>query len=137
MLLVALVLCTAIIGFFSQEFLHFFKWFFSKPGVKLFFPLIFMSFVVESYALWGWKGLTAIGNHLSIIEHRLAALLPFQTGAMVVVRAFILFIIASIPLCITYIRSRKKHFSHAMYWGYFLSAVLWTVSVILLISLSG
>ena len=129
-----LVVITAIVGFFSQELLHGFKRIFSIPGSKLFFPLIFASLVVESYALWGYKGLSSLRSTLSVIEHRLSALLPFQTAALMLTRVFILVILAMIPLWIIAFMTRKNHLTGAMYWAYCCSAVIWTVSVILLIT---
>ena len=129
-----LVVFTAIVGFFSQELLHGFKRIFSIPGSKLCFPLMFASLVVESYALWGYKGLSSLRATLSVLEHRLSAHLPFQTAAILLTRICILFIIAMIPLLIIAFLTRKKNLSGSMYWAYCVSAAFWTVAVILLIT---
>ncbi len=130
----SLVVFTAIVGFFSQELLYGFKRIFSIPGTKLCIPLMFASLVVESYALWGYRGLSALRGALSVFEHRLSALLPFQTGALMLTRVFMLTTLAMIPLWIIAFLTRKNHLSGAMYWAYCCSAVIWAVSVVLLIT---
>jgi hypothetical protein len=134
LLFLLLVVFTAIVGFFSQELLHGFKRIFSIPGTKLCFPLMFASLIAESYALWGYRGLSSLRATLSILEHRVSALLPFQTAALMLTRVFILTILAMIPLWIIAFLTRKNHLSGAMYWAYCCSAVICAVSVILLIT---
>lgn len=134
MLFLCLVLFTAVVGFFSQELQRVFKRMISIPGAKLVLPLLFTSFAVESYALWGYMGLASLRGMLSGIEHYLSGFLPFRIGAVMLTRVFLLMIIAMTPLWGTFFLTKKKHRPSAMYWAYRCSAAIWTVSVILLIT---
>lgn len=133
-LFLCLVLFTAVVGFFSQELQYVLKRIFSIPGATLFLPLLFTSLVVESYALWGYMGLSSLRGVLSGFEHYLSALLPFRTGALMLTRVLILMTIAMTPVCIMAFLTRKKYLSDAMFWTYRFSAAIWAVSVILLIT---
>lgn len=134
MLFSMIVLCTAIIGFFSKEFIHFFTWLFSIPSVKLVVPLLMVSLIVESYVLWGWWGLSSLHSLLSSVEQKLSHLLPFQSGVMFVSRVILLTLLACIPMWIAKFTARKKPISNAPYYARRVSALVWVVSVIVLIT---
>lgn len=135
MLFAMIVLCTAIVGFFSKEFTHFFTWLFSIPGVKLIAPLLAVSLVVESYALWGWWSLSSIRLFLSHIEQHISHLLPFQSGVMLVSRVFLLTILACIPMWVAQFSARKKPLSNALYHAHRVSAAVWVVLAIVLVTI--
>lgn len=134
MLFLLFVLCAATVGFFSQEILHAFKRFFSIPGAKLCAPLMFASLVVESYALWGYKGLSFLRKLLLTFEHSVSAHLPLQSAALMMTRAFLLTIIAMLPLWLVTVGMRKKRQPLNLYWAYCCSVVLWAGVVILLVT---
>lgn len=131
LLFLCLVIFTAVVGFFSQELQHVFKRIFSIPGAKLCLPMMFASWIVENYALWGYKGLSSLKIMLLAIEHRMAAFLPFHIGALMVARVLVLAMLAMIPLWLIAFLTRKNHLSGALYWAYCCSASLWAVAVIL------
>lgn len=135
MLFAMIVLCTAIIGFFSKEFIHFFTWLFSIPGVRLVAPLMAVSLVAESYVLWGLWSLSSIRTLLNHIEHHISHLLPFQSGVMFVARVILLTILACIPMWIAQFAARRKPISNALYYARRVSAVVWVISTILLITI--
>lgn len=134
MLFFMIVMFTAIIGFFSKEFIHLFTRVSSIPGVKLVLPLLMVSLVVESYVLWGWWGLSSLRSVLSFLEHRLSYLIPFQTGVMMVARATLLTVLACIPMWVAKFLTRKKPMSRAQYYAGIVSAFFWVVSVIVLVT---
>ncbi len=130
-----IVLCTAIIGFFSKEFIHFFTWLFSIPGVKVILPLLMVSLVVESDVLWSWWGLSSLHSLLTVVEQKLSYLLPFQSGVLFVSRVILLTVLACIPMWIAQFIARKNPISNSPYNARRVSAIVWVVSVILLITL--
>lgn len=132
--LTLIIVGTAILGLFSQEFIHVFKRIFAIPGVKLFLPLLLVSFIVERYVLWGWKGLTLMQLGLFALKEHLHHLMPFDRGALFVTQVFILVILANTPIWITRYLTRKKPLSKAILWVYWFSAAVWIMSSILLIS---
>lgn len=137
MLFLLFVVCIAIVGFFSQEFVHFFKRFFSIPGAKLCVPLMVASWVVERYALSGYQGLSSLRATLLALESNLSAYLPMHSIALMMTRIILLTIIAMLPLWLAAILARKKRRPLNPYWAYYCSAMLWTGAVILLVSYSG
>lgn len=134
MLLVFIVLCTAIVGFFSQEFSRGIKRIFSIPGAKLFIPFFCISFIVERYVPWVWKGLSFISHSLAQLAIFISSLFPFKTGALALSEVLILGLLAGIPLWVAAYITWKKHLSNATYWASCVSAYIWIASVILLIS---
>ena len=134
MLFFMIVMFTAIIGFFSKEFIHLFTRVFSIPGVKLVLPLLIVSLVVESYVLWGWWGLSSLRSILSSLENRLSYLIPFQTGVMIISRAAVLTVLACIPMWLAKFSTRKKPMSRAQYYACRVSAFIWVVAVIVLVT---
>ncbi len=130
-----IVLCASIVGFFLNEWTALFQRIFSITALRLILPLLFASFVVESYALWGWKALTMIRKSLVNSELWLMHWLPFHTGALFLTRVFILVFFAFTPILIVKWMTRKRPLTEAVYWAYCFSAFVWVMIVILLISL--
>ena len=134
LLLSLIVLCTAVVGFFAQEIIHFLSKIFSIPGAKIFLPLFLASFIVEGYQVWGWWGLSLLRTGLSSLEHGMAQWVPLHAGEWVVARVLLLTLLASLPLAVATVASRKKPMSNARFFAYRFGGFLWVVSVIVLIT---
>lgn len=130
-----IVLCAAIVGFFLNEWTALFQRIFSITALRLILPLLFASFIVESYALWGWKALTILHQSLVSFEFWLVHMLPFHMGALFATRVFILVLFALMPILIVKWFTRKSPFTESVYWAYCVSAFVWVMLVILLINL--
>lgn len=130
-----IVLCTAIIGLFSQEFLHMFERLFKIPGMALIVPLLVGSFAIELTSIFGLWLLLNIRATLHGIENFLVGYMEHPAAAHVVVRILLLMLIALLPMALVMFLTRKKTFTHAMYYAQRVSAFIWTMCVILLVSL--
>ncbi len=133
MLLAWIVLFTAIVAFFLDEFVRVLKKIFSIPGFKLFLPLLMASFIMERFAVWIWKGLTFFQERIADLVSVLSRSLPFQKGAVIMAHALIIFIMISIPLWVNANKKKKKPMFRAQYWTYLLSAVFGIMAVLLIV----
>ncbi len=130
-----IVMGTAIIGFFSQEFQRLFQHIFSVPGTLLFLPLIFISLLIESHLAWSWAVLVSIHSIILRLETFVASFMSHQSIAYIIARVFILTSIGILPILIVYLYTRKSKISDAMFYAYRLSAVIWVITVILFVSI--
>lgn len=131
--LALVVLCSAIIVFFSQEFSGFLKKIFSIPGVKIFLPLALASLIVEAYEAWGYWFLFRFQVAFHQIIYKLAMMMPFKTGALAFARFLILFLLAGLPIWIAKLRAQQKGRRHPQPFVYHVSLMLWLIGVILVV----
>ena len=129
-----IVISTAIVGLFSEEFTRMFKRIFSIRGAPLFLPLIFFSFVIESNIIWGWAVLLTIRSHLLSFEAIFAALMPQSLITEYFVRVLILTLLAVLPMLVVGFITRKNPLSNAMFYMDRICACIWLSSVILFVS---
>jgi len=129
-----IVICTAIIGMFSQEFMRLFQRIFAIRGAPLFLPLIIISLAIESHLLFGWAILTMIRSGLYICERNLSALIPHQVVAAFFSRVLILTFLAVIPIAVVKYMTRSNPISNAMFYIYRFSALIWVIAAILFVS---
>lgn len=127
-----LVLCSSIVVFFSQEFIGLFKKIFSIPGVKLLFPLILASWLIEVYEDWGYWLLLKCQALLHQFVYQLTTLLPFETAAISVTRIIFLFLFASLPIWFFHLRAKQTKRRHPQPSILWLSLTLWIVAATLL-----
>ena len=113
-ILACAVLFTAIIGFFSQEFVRLFRRIFSIRGMKLILPLLIASLVVESDVIWGGFLLSSLRTMLVSFEHTLIAVFHFPSAARFVIRVIFLTLVAVAPVCVVVIAAWKKK---RFYWN--------------------
>lgn len=109
MIFLLLVVCVATVGFFTQELMAGIKWFFSIRGTRLCVPLLLASAMIESYAAWGYKGLTVLKFKFSLLEHQLALFFPYQSIALPITRVLLLTVLAMLPQWIGMLLSRCSH----------------------------
>ena len=102
------VLIGSVFVFFSQEFIRLFKKLMSIRGVKLFLPLVIASCLVEIYEEWGRWLLLRFQLAVHEVIYQLATFVPFDTGAISLIRILYLFILAGLPLWIYRLRTKKK-----------------------------
>lgn len=131
-----IVLCTAIIVFFLQEWTQLGKAIFSIPGVKLFLPLIVASWLVidfESHS--GHWIIYHVHAWLHFKLQQLANLLPFLTYPLSMVQVMLLFSLALLPLLLAQWRNRRKSKWINHPWSFLerLSLVLWVILTFFLV----
>ena len=131
-ILACAVLFTAIIGFFSQEFVRLFRRIFSIRGMKLILPLLIASLVVESDVIWGGFLLSSLRTMLVSFEHTLIAVFHFPSAARFVIRVIFLTLVAVAPVCVVVIAAWKKNGSTGIQGAYWISGFFWVVSVLVL-----
>jgi hypothetical protein len=128
------ILFSAVIVFFSNEFAGGLKKFFSLPGMKLFIPLILASWLIETYEDWGYWLLIKIQAAFHQTLHYLAQMMPFERGAAAFVQIMVLFLLGGVPLWLVFLRAKQKGKRHPQLVGaYYFSLILWIVGVLLLI----
>jgi hypothetical protein len=132
MILALVVLCTAILAFFLQEFTHLFKKICSIPGAKILLPLFFVSLAVEHYRLWIWKIFFSLQNLLGAIISKLALILPGGKISIIMARALILLFVIFFPLPFAYFNARRKMTVSSRYWVTIVGIWLWVIFVILM-----
>lgn len=131
-----IVLCTAIVGMFSQEFTSLFKRIFSIPGAPLFLPLILISLIVETRLIWVWALLASIRSGLVFLEAKLASLMPQHVIMEFLVQALVLTLLPVIPMLLVAYLTRKNTLSDPMFYMYRISAAIWLISAILFVTIS-
>jgi hypothetical protein len=132
LLLALVVLCTAIVAFFMQEFVHLFKKIFAIPGAKMLLPLLLISSVVEHFSFWIWKILNSIQNLLALSISQLSTVLPGTTTSIIIARALILFSVVFFPWPFAFLMTRGNPIFNYHYWGSVLSAWFWVIFVVLI-----
>lgn len=133
LLTLALSICGgAIFIFFSQEFLRIYKKILSIPGVKLLLPLILASWFIEVYEGWGRWLMIRCQSVLHQILYQLATMMPFETGAVSVIRILYLFILSGLPLWSYLLWCKYRGRAHPKPFDYHWGFILWVVAAILL-----
>ncbi len=130
--LAAVVLIASIGVFFSQEFVRLFKKITAIPGVKLLLPLLIASLIIETYELWWQWILKHCHLALHILVYKVTVLLPFETGAILLMRIVFLFIFASAPVWYFRLRYKNNLRLYPKKFAYCLGLTLWIVAAILL-----
>ena len=123
----------AILLIFSQEVTRFMKKLAAKPGMKLLLPLVLASWFIETWEEWGRWLLLWCQAEFQQISHTAAQLLPFQTGALHLIRILTLFVFACIPAAIFWVRVKYKRLYSLPLFSYYISLLLWIIAVFLLI----
>ena len=126
------VLSTSIFIIFLDEFMRLFERFFALPGVKLLFPLLLASTIVEIFEhLERW-----ILIHLKILMHQtvhqLATFLPFKTGAEVFTEIVFLFLWVSIPIWFLFWHTKQKVEWHPQTYQWIIGVTIWVIAAVLL-----
>ncbi|KTC71717.1 hypothetical protein Lbir_1572 [Legionella birminghamensis] len=122
--LALVVLCSAIIVFFAEEFGGVFKKIFALPGVKLILPLLIASFIVAAYEDWIVWILLANKYVFHSAMSYIASLFPFQQFAAETVQIlFLLFLTLFPPFIFITLRKRKTVVPFRYTW--LICLVLW------------
>lgn len=128
------VLFSAVLVFFSNEFAQGLKKFFSIPGMKLLIPLILASWLLETYEDWGYWLLIKIQAAFHQMLHYLVQMMPFERGAAAFVQIIVLFLLGGLPLWLVFLRAKHKGKRYPQLEGvYYFSLIVWIVAVLLLI----
>lgn len=130
-----IVMLSAIVLFFSQEFIRVFKRIFEIPGAKLLLPLAVVSWLISEFhdeflvcVLYAQKSL------LDILAF-LTQLLPFQLGASSVVLILFLTLITVVPVFVLHVYLLKKNYQGYQY-PYLTSTLIWLATALLCLSAS-
>jgi len=130
--MVLVVLCTAIVVLFSQEFAGLFKKIFAIPGVKLLLPLAFASWVIETYENWGLWLLLWCKDGLHTLMHRLDVYLPTHVSSLSLAHIIHLFLLASLPACLLLALAKGRGRYEPWPCTYQVGAAIWIVAAVLL-----
>ena len=130
--LALLVFCSAIFVFFLDEFKGLLKKIFSIPGFKLVIPLIIASLVIEAYEAWGQWLLLWFQKGLHQILYKFASFMPFEMGAVLVVRILFLLAAAMLPVGISHFRAKRQGRRQPESFTFWLGLTLWLIAIILL-----
>ena len=131
-IIVLVVLCTAIVVFFAQEFARLFKKIAAIPGVMLLVPLAFASWVVEYYEDWGLWLLLLFKNGLHQLIHWLDEHLPPQLVAVSFSHILQLCLLAGLPVWILLVVAKSRKRYEPWPYTYQIGTALWIVGAILL-----
>lgn len=132
-LIIALILVSsAIVIMFSQEFSNGFKWIFAIPGMALFLPLFVISYALlanQEFVFWlTSEAKTLLHKGITLLQ----ACLPFQKGQYLLATASLISIVALMPhALIAYRKARRIH--NTFHYAWFVSIVSWLILVILLV----
>lgn len=132
--LALVVLLSAIIVFFSEEFIALFKKFFAIKGAKLFLPLFAASWFIYSFNFWVLWAIFYVREILHDVLDFLVRIMPFQKGAQSVALVFMLTVLSVIPVLILDVLKRRKSFKGYQY-PYATSGFILLLSVFMLIIL--
>ena len=131
--LALVIFFSSILVFFSQDVGRLLKLVFSIPGVKLLLPLALASWIINIYEDWGRWLLLWFQSGLHIFLNKLTILIPFEKGSMHLIRIVFLFCMASIPLWVYQLKSKKKgHRIPPTPFTYWLGLLLWILATVLL-----
>ena len=130
--LALLVFCSAIFVIFLDEFTGLLKKFFSIPGFKLVIPLIIASLIIEIYEEWGQWLLLWFQKGLHQIVYKFATFMPFEMGAVLIVRILFLFVAAMLPIGISHFRAKRQGCRQPESFTFWLGLTLWLIAIILL-----
>ncbi|KTD41984.1 hypothetical protein [Legionella parisiensis] len=130
--LALVVLLSAILVFFSEEFIKAFKKLFAIKGAKLFIPIFAASWLIYTFTFWCLWAIFYMREILQVIEDFLVRIMPFQNIAVPVVLIFMLTFLSVVPVLILDILSRRKKFKGYKY-PYITSGIIWLLSVFSLI----
>ncbi|WP_412755841.1 hypothetical protein [Legionella bozemanae] len=126
------VLLSAILVFFSEEFIKAFNKFFAIKGAKLFVPLFAASWLIYTFTFWCLWAIFYVREILYEVENFLVGIMPFQEIAVPVVLIFMLTFLSVVPVLILDILSRRKKYKGYQY-PYVTSGIIWLLSVFLLV----
>ena len=131
LLLAALVFGCAILMFFSQEFANTFKKIMAIRGMKLFLPLILVTYLVLSFQAELVWALTKIQALLFTLIAFLAKLFPFNGLANVIASVLVLMALTFLPvLAIDFWIKRKTY--HGFNQASLTSLFIWLFVALLL-----
>lgn len=125
------VLGSAFVVLFSQEFGKGFKKLFEIPGMLLCLPIIAASVLVAIYEPWILWVLLKIQTFLMSCSNQLTAMLPAHSWAPWVAKGIILLLLALLPMSMIGLWNHFKRY-RTITRPYLLGSILWTVAAVLM-----
>lgn len=132
--LALVVVASAIIVFFADEFINLFKRFFEIKGTKLFVPLLVASWLVYGFMDWFLWALLYFCEVLHAIVHLLIKIIPFTQVAKPIALILTITAVSVIPVLVADLIVRRKRYKGLDY-VHFTSFILFIVSSMLLLAL--
>ena len=128
-----IIIPSAIVLIFAQDIARLIKKVFAIPGVKLFFPLIFFSYIVDSYQQWEHYYL----SYLHVVVHNsligMAGLLPFhQTIFIDVMSIAFLWCVLFSPVGLAFFYTKYKRLPGFSTVPYYYSIALGIIAAFLI-----
>ncbi|AHE66435.1 hypothetical protein [Legionella oakridgensis] len=130
--LALIILGATVVVFFSQEFAGVFKKIFAIPGVKLFMPLAFVSWLIDSFEPWVFWLLLKCKEGLLYLIYQFAEWMPWKKNAVALAQILILFLLPMIAMGILFLWAKFKKMHEPWPYTYDIGVVLWIISFILL-----
>jgi hypothetical protein len=127
-----LVLVSSIFAFFADEFGRMFKKIYAVPGVKLLLPLLVASWLILFYEAFGLWLLLRTQKALYELTHLVAAVLPFESNALIFTHVLFLSCLGILPVLFFRWKARRKTSYLATPKTYWLGLILWIIAAILL-----
>ena len=128
--LVFVVFISAIIVTFSKELGSFIKKILAIPGVAIFLPLTLATVLIVYYEPWVLAGLFFIKSTLHSAIMMVVSILPFETGAQIIVATLMMMVLTLLPVLALNVWSKRRTrlpFSHSGV----ISVVIWLLFAIL------
>lgn len=117
---------------YSQELGRLYSKLIVVPGVKLFVPLLFVSWLIETYQDWArWLLLYSQAEIYNTMQ-MMARFLPFGSGSFYVIRIAFLFFLACCPVLIGWVKTKRRGLFELPESSYYVGTILWIIAVFLL-----
>ena len=130
--LAALIVFSAIMVFFSQEFVSVFKRILEIKGAKLVLPIVLGSYLIFVFEEWVIYFLSHYRDFLQAVNDFLTRILPFDGYSSQVSLVIIFSLISVIPVYLLDWYLVKRTF-HKYKYPYITSSIIWITTVILLL----
>lgn len=130
--LALVVFAAAIVVFFSQEFIKFFKKIFAIKGANLILPLAIASWAVYYFDYWFLWTIYYYWECMNSLLSLLTYLMPFPQYTSPIAMILLLTGVSVLPVLIWDWVTRKRSFKGYRY-PYVTSTVIWVITSILLL----
>ena len=130
--LVLIVLVSAIVMFFSQEFSALFKKIGKIKGIVLIVPLFIASWLILLFDEWTRQGVYYSSSLLNKTASFIARFIPFEKSALLLSQIILLTFLSVAPILLLEWHLRRKYYKEYPF-PYLLSAFIWFIGAFLLV----
>lgn len=130
--LALIVLCTSTVVFFADEFASLIKKISHIPGVKLFVPLLLVSWLIEIYEDWLLWLLLQCKEGLHYLLHYTVDELFSNKQIIAWVHVALLYLFATLPAWILLLWSKLRNMPKPWSYTYWAGSFIWLIVSVLL-----